>query len=103
AYHRLRPLSVAERAVLPVLMATGVVFGLDNWFRWLIEEKRRFHQPERVLGRIDRLLEDLPAALDFLAVQADRGGLTGGNCSWKTFYDDIARRIGARSLRSLVD
>jgi Ser/Thr protein kinase RdoA (MazF antagonist) len=81
AYHRLRPLSVAERAVLPVLMATGVVFGLDNWFRWLIEEKRRFHQPERVLGRIDRLLEDLPAALDFLAVQADRGGLTGGNCS----------------------
>jgi Ser/Thr protein kinase RdoA (MazF antagonist) len=74
AYERIRPLADAERRLIPVLHATAVVFGLDHWFRWTLDEGRSFARPDRVLARLDRLLEDLPAALRELA---DRTGLTG--------------------------
>jgi hypothetical protein len=51
---------------VPWLHATGVVVGLDNWFRWTLEEDRRFADPARVLARIDRLSAQLPAALESL-------------------------------------
>jgi hypothetical protein len=63
AYERERPLSADEAALISFLHATGVVFGLDNWFRWILEEQRTFGDPERVLARIDGLLQELPAAL----------------------------------------
>ncbi|MEX0669373.1 MAG: phosphotransferase [Pirellulales bacterium] len=63
AYESSRPLSTSERNLIPWLHATGVVFGLDNWFRWLLAESRDFLRPARALRRIDRLLSQLPAAV----------------------------------------
>jgi hypothetical protein len=50
-----------------VLHAAGVVFGLDNWFRWVLEEGRTFSDPTAALLRADRLLAALPVALQELA------------------------------------
>lgn len=65
AYEAVRPLDRVERRLVPFLHAAGVVCGLDNWFRWTLDEGRTF-TPAATL-RVDRLLEDLPAALDALA------------------------------------
>jgi Ser/Thr protein kinase RdoA (MazF antagonist) len=77
AYERIRPLQASERLLIPLLAATGVLFGLDTWFHWLIEEERLFPRPDAALGRIDGLLAELPNVLEFLADRAGRGGLTG--------------------------
>jgi len=63
AYVAVRPLSAVEATLVPMLHATGVVFGLDNWFRWTMEEQRVFSDPRKILERIDRLLDELPAAI----------------------------------------
>ncbi len=63
AYDRVRPLSRDEAALIPFLHATGVVLGLDNWFRWTCEEHREFPDTQKMLDRIDRLLTELPAAI----------------------------------------
>lgn len=65
-YEDVRPLTHQERRLVPELHAMGVVFGLDNWFRWTLGERREFPDEARVLGRIDWLLGELPAALAFL-------------------------------------
>lgn len=62
AYDRVRPLSRDEAALIPFLHATGVVFGIDNWFRWTCEEHREFPDTQKMLDRIDRLLASLPGA-----------------------------------------
>lgn len=67
AYESVRPLTAAERDLVPFLHAAGVVCGLDNWFRWTLDEGRTFAAADAVAARIDRLLEDLPAALAWLA------------------------------------
>jgi Ser/Thr protein kinase RdoA (MazF antagonist) len=66
AYEDVKPLTDQERRLVPELHAMGVVFGLDNWFRWTLGERREFPDESRVLGRIDWLLGELPAALAFL-------------------------------------
>jgi Ser/Thr protein kinase RdoA (MazF antagonist) len=66
AYERVRPLASAERRLVPWLHATGVIFGLDNWFRWTLEEQRTFPDAGRVRERIDRLVAALGAALGCL-------------------------------------
>ena len=63
AYDRIRPLSRAEAGMVAFLHGTGVVCGLDNWFRWTLEEHRVFPDARRVLDRIDRLLTELPGAI----------------------------------------
>lgn len=63
-YEAVRPLSPQERCLVPWLHATGVICGLDNWFRWLITDGRTFDDMTRVVGRIDRLVRHLPAALE---------------------------------------
>jgi Ser/Thr protein kinase RdoA (MazF antagonist) len=63
AYERVRPLAPAERRLVPWLHATGVIFGLDNWFRWTLEERRMFPDAGRVHERIDRLVAALGSAL----------------------------------------
>lgn len=64
AYEAVRPLSPRERSLVPWLHATGVICGLDNWFRWLITDRRTFDDMSRVGERIDRLLRHLPEALE---------------------------------------
>ena len=63
AYERVRPLAPAERRLVPWLHATGVIFGLDNWFRWTLEERRRFADVDRMHERIARLVAALGPAL----------------------------------------
>ena len=63
AYERVRPLAPAERRLVPWLHATGVIFGLDNWFRWTLEERRTFPDAGRVHERIGRLVVALGAAI----------------------------------------
>jgi len=64
AYEAVRPLEPGERGLIPWLHATGVICGLDNWFRWLITERREFADSSTVLSRIARLIGMLPEALD---------------------------------------
>lgn len=71
AYAGVRPLAPQERSLVPWLDATGTIFGLDNWFRWVLVEGRRFERPVRVLERVDRLLGRLGAAFEWLDRRAD--------------------------------
>jgi Ser/Thr protein kinase RdoA (MazF antagonist) len=66
---------------VPFLAASGILFGLDNWFRWILVEGRRFAAPAPVLARIDRLVASLPIALEILANPLLCPGLTGKNSS----------------------
>jgi Ser/Thr protein kinase RdoA (MazF antagonist) len=72
AYDRVRPLSREEAGLIPFLHGTGVVCGLDNWFRWTLDEQRAFPDAGRVLARIDRLVADLPGGL---ATTGSAGGI----------------------------
>ena len=63
AYDRVRPLSDEDFERISFFHATGVVLGLDNWFRWTLEEHRAFPDEGRMLDRIDRLLAALPGVL----------------------------------------
>lgn len=65
AYARVRGLATGERQALPLLHASAVVLGLDNWFRWVLVERRGF-AAAAALDRVDRLLRLLPQALDEL-------------------------------------
>jgi Ser/Thr protein kinase RdoA (MazF antagonist) len=76
AYETVRPLGDRERRLVPFLAATGIVFGLDNWFRWTLEENRTFPDPTRVVSRIDRLVKSLSAALIVLNATESHAGLT---------------------------
>jgi Ser/Thr protein kinase RdoA (MazF antagonist) len=62
AYERVRPLVPGERRLVPWLHATGVIFGLDNWFRWTLEERRTFSDAARMHERIARLVAALGSA-----------------------------------------
>jgi len=66
AYHAVRVLSAAERRVLPLIHASTIVLGLDNWFQWVLEEGRSFSAPA-ALERVDRLLSGLAEACRELA------------------------------------
>ena len=63
------------------LAASGIVFGLDNWFRWIIGDGRRFPGSTAILARIDRLVSLLPGALESTAETLENPGLTVKNCS----------------------
>ena len=64
AYEAVRPLEPGQRRLIPWLHATGVICGLDNWFRWLITERREFADMASVRARIAWLVGRLPDALD---------------------------------------
>lgn len=76
AYERLRGLPAGSRALIDWLDASGVLCGLDNWFRWILQERRVFPDAGLVLRRIDRLLEGLPTALETLSRCGKSSGLT---------------------------
>lgn len=67
AYVAINPLETDARRLIPFLAATGTLFGLDNWFRWVLAEARGFALPAQVVTRVDRLVAELPAALGELA------------------------------------
>jgi Ser/Thr protein kinase RdoA (MazF antagonist) len=69
------------RHAVPFLAASGIVFGLDNWFRWILVEGREFGASQAVLARIDRLLSNLPTALTIIANPLLCPGLTCKNSS----------------------
>lgn len=54
-------------AVVDLLAATGVVLGLDNWFRWLLEEDRWFPDWNAVAERLEQHQTGLEEALGRLA------------------------------------
>jgi Ser/Thr protein kinase RdoA (MazF antagonist) len=63
AYERVRPLTDAERGLVGLLHAAGVVAGLDRWFRWTLDEDRGFPDEHRALDRIDTLIAELSGAV----------------------------------------
>jgi len=63
AYDVERPLSSVDVGLISFFHTTAVVFGLDNWFRWILDEQRTFANPQQVLARIDSLVQELPDAL----------------------------------------
>jgi Ser/Thr protein kinase RdoA (MazF antagonist) len=69
------------RELVMFLAASGIVFGLDNWFRWVMDDGRVFEEPRAVTGRVDRLLANLPVALEILRGNPKFLGLTGKNSS----------------------
>lgn len=76
AYERIRPLPPGSRELITWLEATGVLCGLDNWFRWVLAERRLFSTPDAVIRRIDRLIAGLPAAVGILSKCGKEAGLT---------------------------
>jgi len=68
-YEAIRPLSADERFLIDLLHVTGVVGGLQHWFRWVLDEHRPFPDPSRVVPRIDFLMKNLDSILE----QTDAG------------------------------
>ena len=64
-------------ALVELLAATGVVLGLDNWFRWLLEEDRWFPDWDAVAERLEQHQTGLEEALGCLAT-SPATGLTQG-------------------------
>jgi len=71
----------SSMAQVRFLAASGIIFGLDNWFRWIVGEGRQFPGPTAVLARVDKLLRLLPGAFEAMAETLENPGLTGKNCS----------------------
>lgn len=46
-----------------LMAATGVLLGLDNWVRWVVQEQRCFPNWAAVAGRLEWHVDALPAAL----------------------------------------
>lgn len=67
AYASTRPLGSEERRLAPLLHHAGVIVGIDNWFRWIVEERRTFPDADGVVRRLDQLVACLPAAIDALS------------------------------------
>jgi Ser/Thr protein kinase RdoA (MazF antagonist) len=76
AYERIRRLPVGSRTLINWLEASGILCGLDNWFRWVLQEHRMFPDAGLVVRRIERLLEELPTALETLSKCGKSSGLT---------------------------
>lgn len=74
SYSAVRPFATEEAALVPFLRDTGILFGFDNWFRWIVEEHRQFADTNHVGKRIDALLAALPNAVHRLASGIPRGG-----------------------------
>jgi Ser/Thr protein kinase RdoA (MazF antagonist) len=57
AYTRLRPLSLEEEALVPILDETGTLVGLANWLKWLYREEKLFEDQSAVARRLATLVE----------------------------------------------
>lgn len=73
AYGAIQPITGEEVALVPFFRDTGIVFGLGNWFRWIVEENRQFADIGNVEQRLDALLAALPEAVQRLAAGFSAG------------------------------
>ncbi len=78
SYSAIRPLSGDEVSLVPFLRDTGILFGLDNWFRWIVEESRLFADINKATARVDFLLSALPGAVRNLARSVSQGFCDSG-------------------------
>ena len=63
AYERVRPLDDEERRLVGFLHHAGVIVAIDNWFRWIVEERRTFPDEVAVANRLGRLVAALPGSI----------------------------------------
>lgn len=63
AYESIRQLGDRERRLVRFLHHAGVIVAIDNWFRWLVEERRSFPDLHAVANRLERLVESLPESI----------------------------------------
>jgi len=56
AYRSVRPFSEAEWRLASDLDRTGTILAATHWLRWLYHERRRYDQPDAVIGRLQCLL-----------------------------------------------
>jgi len=61
-----RPLEEQAAAVVPLVACSSILFGLDNWFRWVLVEGRSFADQARVVARVDWLIARLAGALEVI-------------------------------------
>ncbi len=65
AYHKIRPLSDVEHALIAVLDQANTVLGGLNWLEWIYLEGRQFENRQAVLERLDW---NLPRLASLVAV-----------------------------------
>jgi len=63
AYESVRQLHDGERRLVRFLHHAGVIVAIDNWFRWLLEERRSFSDLNAVANRLDQLVKSLPESI----------------------------------------
>ncbi len=56
AYATLRPLSLEEEALVPVLDEATTVLGAANWLKWLYVDKKQFENRDAVRARLEKLV-----------------------------------------------
>jgi len=61
AYEAVRPLSPAERELIPLFDRSGLLLGGMNWLQWLFVDGRQFADLARVHARVDTILSQLRA------------------------------------------
>jgi len=54
-YARLRPLSLFEQRLIPILDRSGVVLSAVTWLKWLGPEARRWSDHGQIINRLQRL------------------------------------------------
>lgn len=59
AYDRVRPLSSAERTLVPILDRSGVLLSGMTWLRRRFLQDVRFDEPQRVLERLQKIADRL--------------------------------------------
>ena len=59
AYHQMRPLQDPESRLIEVFDHSATLLAGVNWLKWLLLEERQFDSPQRVLERMDEILERL--------------------------------------------
>ena len=67
AYASRRPLTSRERSLVCLYDSSGVMLGLDHWFRWTLDENRLFPNWAFVLSRIQKSISRLPSAIEVLS------------------------------------
>ena len=63
AYEAVRPLRAEDNLLIEAYDRSSTLLSGINWIEWICLDRRRFENPQRVLGRLDQILARLPAAV----------------------------------------